>query len=248
MGGLNLSTMEERREQFRDYVKACNERDLIIGQGNILADILFIGCEPNKTVVGQREHTDSCLNETNGNTIDVLWGTRDKKEIGGEGATWNKYQKVIDRIYHQERTHTREVLDFEEKAFCTDLNKDCKKHSKDADKSTLPQKLQLFKESSFIQSFPVVILACGPDYIVNHGDKLEINETFGVVFAEEVSVSKDSTTRAQRYWVHYDDKLNPHKLVIHTRQLSGGSRPYDELLWSIGRIIRMFLSSIGKLK
>lgn len=239
--------MEERREQFRDYVEACNERDLVIGQGNILADILFVGCEPSEIVAGQREHTDSCLNETNGNTIDVLWGTRDKKERGGEGATWNKYQKVIDRIYHPERTHTGKMLDFEEKAFCTELNKDCKKHSKDADKSTLPQKLQLFKESSFIQSFPVVILACGK-YIVNRGKTLQINDTFDVKFAKEISVQKDSAKREQKYWIHYDNEQNPHKLVIHTRQLSGTSTPYDKLLWSIGDKIKEFLRTIGKLE
>ena len=254
LSGLILSTMEEKREQFRDYVKASNERNLIIGQGSPLADILLIGCEPNGTKERYEElkkHIEACLNNENNMTFEKLWGHPYPNKKGQSGGwTWNKYQKLIDRVY-PDRSHNgieKGVLDFEEMAFCTELNNVFASHSADADKSTIPQKLQLFKKSSFIQSFPVVILACGPDYIVNRGDKLQINETFGVMCTEEVQVIKDATTRPQRYWVHYDNMQEPHKLVIHTRQLSGRSRPCDELLWSIGRIVRMFLSSIGKLK
>ena len=66
-------------------------------------------------------------------------------------------------------------------------------------------------------------------------------------FAKEISVQKDSAKREQKYWIHYDNEQNPHKLVIHTRQLSGTSTPYDKLLWPIGDQIKEFLRTIGKL-
>ena len=102
-------------------------------------------------------------------------------------------------------------------------------------KDTIGTKLELFKESKFIQSFPVVVLACG-SYIVNQGSNRQIGNTFGVSF-QKVGLP-DST---QNYWIHYDgldyDKSN--KLVIHTRQLSGPIN--NELLFSIGNPIKSFL-------
>ena len=237
-------SMEERREQYKVFVKACIERKLIVGQGNPLSDILFVGCEPNpkeEDYENSQKRIIHCLNEGN---FDKLWGHHDKNERN-EGWTWRKYQKIIDKAY-PERLHDPEKIDFEEVAFCTELNNVCSPTSEAADKSSIPLKLHLFKESRFIQDFPVVILACGPKYIVNRGRKLQINDTFGVKFVEEISIRKDSAKRGQRYWIHYDNERNPRKLVIHTRQLSGTSTPYDELLWSIGKTIRKFLDTIGK--
>lgn len=234
--------MKERREQYKAFVKACFERNLIVGQGNPLSSILFVGCEPNskeEDYEKTKRHIMHCLNEDD---FDGLWVHHDKKERN-EGWTWRKYQKIIDKAYPK-RLHDPEKIDFEEVAFCTELNNVCSPTSEAADKSTLPLKLQLFKESRFIQGFPVVILACGPKYIVNRGNKLQINDTFGVKFVKEVSVQNDPTKRNQRFWIHYDDEQNPYKMVIHTRQLSGTSTPYDELLWSIGDTVRKFLDTI----
>lgn len=41
--------MEERINLYKEFVNTCQERNLIIGQGNPLSDILFVGCEPNQT-------------------------------------------------------------------------------------------------------------------------------------------------------------------------------------------------------
>lgn len=239
--------MEERRKQFQTYVKVCKERKLIIGQGNPLSDILFVGCEPSRSVEDQITHTEMCLNEIGGKVFENLWGihSKSKKKDGvhGEGATWSKYQKIVDKVY--DRHNDQRIIDFEVKAFCTELNNVCASKSKDVDKSTIPLKRQLFKESDFIQSFPVVILACG-SYIVNHGENRQIEDTFGVKFEKEVSVTKDQSKKALRYWIHYDNNTNPQKLVIHTRQLSGAIT--NELLQSIGGTIRSFLEKIGRLE
>lgn len=238
--------MEERRKLFEDFVEACNKNKFIIGQGNPLSDILFVGCEPNQTEDKYEEfkdHIKDCLNEENGMTFNNLWGHIDKKGKKG-GWTWNKYQKIIDEIYPN-RPHEHGKLDFEDMAFCTELNNVLGPHSKDVDKSTIPLKRQLFKESDFIQSFPVVILACG-NYIVNHGENRQIEDTFGVKFEKEVSITKDQSKITQRYWIHYDNNTNPQKLVIHTRQLSGAIT--NELLQSIGGTIQSFLEKIGRLE
>ena len=95
-------------------------------------------------------------------------------------------------------------------AFCTELNNVCARHSADAPKDTIESKLKLFKEAKFIQSFPVVILACG-SYIVNQGNNRQIDDTFGVTFRKTGLPDAD-----QKYWIHYDGQVSesPRKLVI----------------------------------
>lgn len=233
--------MEERINLYKEFVNTCQERNLIIGQGNPLSDILFVGCEPNQTedeYENFKKHIINCLNKENGMTFNNLWGPIDKKGKK-EGWTWNKYQKIIDRVY-PDRPHKQGTLDFEDMAFCTELNNAFGPHSKDVDKSTIPLKRQLLKESDFIQSFHVVILACG-NYIVNQGDNREIDDTFNVHYVEQ----KDPEAK-QEFWVHESNDSNDPKLVIHTRQLSGAIT--NDLLQAIGAQIQNFLTSIGKLK
>lgn len=241
--------MEERRKLFEDFVEACNKNKFIIGQGNPLSNILFIGREPypkdvdaekmhEQYIERNRKHTEECINAQNGKVFENLWGIHSKKDVHGEGATWSKYQKIVDKVY--DRHNDRGMIDFEEKAFCTELNNVCASKSKDASKTSVPLKLQLFKESDFIQSFPVVILACG-NYIVNHGENRQIDDTFGVHYVEPINPKVK-----QGFWVHERNDYNNPKLVIHTRQLSGAIT--NELLQSIGGKIRGFLESIGRLE
>jgi hypothetical protein len=232
--------MENKVSQFREYVDACNEDKLIIGQGNPNSNILFVGCEPNNSNELKKcnqIHTNECLNNLNGKSFEDLWQFHKKKS---EGWTWNKYQKIIDAVYTQ-RKHVNGILDFEEMAFCTELNNECARHSKDADKSTIGNKLELFRTSTFIQSFPVVILACGSKYIKNQGNNRQIDETFGVKFAEA-----GGNDLKQNFWIHYRTDPATPKLVIHTRQLSGFVR--NDLLSSIGNVIRQFLNSKNLIK
>ena len=173
------------------------------------------------------------MNELNGKSFEDLWNIRQKE---GEGCTWSKYQKIIDAAYPN-RKHIAGKLDFEEMAFCTELNNVCAHHSADAPKDTIGPKLKLFKESKFIQSFPVVVLACG-SYIVNQRNNRQIDDTFGVTFRKT-----GLPDAAQKYWIHYDGHVSeiPRKIVIHTRQLSGPIT--NELLFSIGNSIKNFLGS-----
>lgn len=232
--------MEERINQYKEFVRTCQERKLIIGQGNPLSDILFVGCEPNQTEEEYKKfknHIANCLKEEKGMTFNNLWGPINKSGKK-EGWTWNKYQKIIDVVYPN-RPHEHGMLDFEDMAFCTELNNVLGPHSKDVDKSTIPLKRQLFKESDFIQSFPVVVLACG-SYIVNQGDNRQIDDTFSVHYVEQ-----ENSDAKQEFWIHKSNDSNTPKLVIHTRQLSGAIT--NDLLQAIGAQIQKFLISIGKL-
>ena len=219
--------MDDKRTLFREFAEACRRKNFIIGQGNPEAKILFIGKEPSRNVTN--DYTFECLDELNGKTFEDLWQVHDK---GSEGATWSKYQKTIDRVY-PERKHTAGKLDFEEMAFCTEMNNVCSLHTATADKSTIADKRRLFHESGFIQSFPIVILACG-DYIINQGDNRQIDDTFGVEYHQEAFPN-----RRPNYWIHYAKDSNKPKLVIHTRQLSGPLS--NEFVFSIGDTIREFL-------
>lgn len=226
--------MTDKHQLFKEFVQECNKNNFYIGQGNPDSKILFIGCESSKERKKiNDEHTFECLNELNGKNFDDLWDIRPKE---GEGCTWSKYQKIIDTVYTN-RKHIAGKLDFEEMAFCTELNNVCARHSADAPKDTIESKLKLFKESKFIQSFPVVVLACG-SYIVNQGNNRQIDDTFGVTFRKTGLPDAD-----QKYWIHYDGQVSesPRKLVIHTRQLSGPIT--NELLYSIGNSIKNFLGS-----
>lgn len=219
--------MYNKRRQFRQFAEACRKSNFIIGQGNPEAKILFVGKEPSREVTN--DYTFECLDEQNGKTFEDLWQVHDKTL---EGATWSKYQKIIDQIY-PERKRTEGKIDFEEMAFCTEMNNVCALHTADADKSTTADKRKLFEESEFIQSFPVIILACG-DYIINQGDNRQIDDTFGVEFIRE-----GIPNARQNYWIHYSKNPKKPKLVIHTRQLSGAIS--NDFLFSIGDTIREFL-------
>jgi len=226
--------MNKKGYEFREFVNACNQNQFIIGQGNPLSNILIIGCEPNDTdelKINNKTHTNECLNNINGKSFKDLWKFHKKRN---EGWTWSKYQKIINVVY-PDRKHINGIIDFEEMAFCTELNNVCARHSADADKSTISSKLDLFRTSNFIQSFPVVILACGR-YINNYGEDRQIDDTFGVKYFQD-----GGSELKQNYWIHYSINPDSPKLVIHTRQLSGPIK--NDLLFTIGKTIKEFLES-----
>ena len=94
-------------------------------------------------------------------------------------------------------------------------------------KKMIRDRLEFFKKSSFIQSFPVVILACGP-YIRNRKER-QIDNTFGVTFRDGQPFSGTGI----RFYNHYNE--NNTKLVIHTRQLSNFHGDGDDLIERMSR-------------
>ncbi len=145
-----------------------------------------------------------------------------------EGQTWRKYQKLHDLIFFGDIYFNKgKEFNFHSNFFLTEMNNSPSKFTRDADKSGIFSRKQLFEESLFFQSFPVVIFACS-DYINGQ----EIKEIFKVNFHKQKGNGK------QLFWTHFNTDRT--KLVIHTRQLS--TNVSNDLLIEIGNEIRQFLN------
>lgn len=152
-----------------------------------------------------------------------------------EGQTWRKYQKLHDLIFEGKiNPITDKRFNFQENFFITELNDAPNKNSYSADKSSIDGRIKIFKDSAFIQQFPVIILACS-NYIKNYGEDetRQIDNTFAVEYRKTVI-----TNAKQQFWVHLNNDKT--KLVIHTRQLSANTS--NELLRSLSKTIQIFLS------
>jgi len=180
-------------------------------------------------------------NQVDANSLPVWIGGKDSPLISNplfpfkslqtnqlkEGQTWRKYQKLHDLIFFGDISLSREKeFNFHHNFFLTEMNNSPAKYSRDADKSGISDRKHFFKDSVFIQGFPVVVLACS-NYI--NGD--EIKEIFNVSF------NKQGGKRKQLFWTHYNSDYT--KLVIHTRQLS--TNVSNDLLIEIADEIRHFL-------
>lgn len=119
--------------------------------------------------------------------------------------------------------------------FTTEINDAPEKNTNLADKSNLNERKNIFKNSKFVQNFPVIILACS-DYIKNNSDVREIDEIFNVKYSDNKIFTKNNW-----FFLHYNNEKT--KLVIHTRQLSANVKP--ELLIEMGEIIQKHLISLG---
>ena len=136
--------------------------------------------------------------------------------------------------------------DFEKYAFTTELNPRESKRTSHPGKKTrdaIAERLKLFRKSDFIQTFPVVILACS-DYIVNQGvgEERQIDTTFGVKYE-----SLTRFTEYNKFFIHRGEYTyhgeTIKKLVIHTRNLSQNLK--KELLPSMAQEIREHLNNLG---
>lgn len=228
----------ERGELFEKFLEECNNCNEWCGQGNPNAHILIIGKESyikdlktNPIILQEKlqRQYELCKRGDFGNA------KRDNKN-----PTWSNYQILIEKVYGPQIEFNPELFDFEKYAFTTELSSIPRKNSNYSEaKSSIQNRLCLFKESKFINSFPVIILACG-GYIRNDEKVREIDNTFRVEFSQEYG-SKQSKNR---FWTHID-KNNPKKLVIHTRQFSNGIS--NDLIIKIADVIGTHLANQGLL-
>lgn len=222
----------DREILFEKFINECDkEPQQFCGQGNPNADILIIGKESTDT-----SESVICNN---------IRRCRDKRErdaprpIYPKNKTWANYQTLLDEIYLRKSSYS-DKWDFEQYAFTTELSSVPRKQSNYSEaKSSIQERLHFFKESKFIQSFPVIILACG-GYIRNNDKVREIDNTFHVEFCQEYG-NKESKNR---FWTHFD-KNDPRKLVIHTRQLSNWVT--KDMIYKMASVIREHLDHLRKL-
>jgi hypothetical protein len=212
-----------REKLFEEFIQKCKERREFCGQGNPNGNILIIGKEPYRSKEIKKEEVEFQRQLLINYNLCRNKAERDAPRIKDKNPTWANYQRLIDPSPDRDPN----VRDFEKKAFTTELNTMFRpKATLDAETiENIKKRLLFFKESDFIQSFLVVILACG-NFISNDEERgFLINNTFGV----EYDIDKDSTGKPKGehkdiyksgHWFYTHHSKNGEKLVIHTRQLS----------------------------
>ncbi len=150
------------------------------------------------------------------------------KDIKSAGHTWRKYQKLNNYIFDKGENKS---INFQENFFITEMSVLSSKTTRSAQKKKdfkfkLQERKNSFFKSDFIQSFPVVILACS-----NYINGEEIESIFDVKFDKQYGQPR------QKYWTHLNAKKD--KLVIYTRQLSANVT--NNLIIGIANEVKAFL-------
>ncbi len=221
----------------------CNP-DQYIGYGNPTAKICFVG----KETTGCMPFLQCELGSTNYwlTSLPMFFG-RDKSDdpnnsIWKEGHTWNKYQKLYDAIF-PERKAMPDTINFEQSVFITEMSAKpavttAAGRKADGFDEQLAHRKQSFFAHPYFKEFKVIVLACS-DYIVNFGDRREIDTLFDVTFDTEDGAHEVGPQNS--FWTHHSH--DGKRLVIHTRQLSGAVS--DKLLYEMGKVIREHLEGIN---
>lgn len=259
----------DREELFDAFIAECKKEKQICGSGNPNAHILLIGQEhySKEPIKDDKEwekylHDNYCYCSFDNPWVDLRECNTKWKDFQNNSKTWLYYQSLIDNaLPNRVKRARRGERDFEFDAFTTELNNEAKPSSRIVGNDKIQRKelkrklydriaerLELLKESDFIQSFPVIVLACG-GYIVNREEKgiLQINDTFGVKYDNELNANGIPKgwhkSEKGRMWftTHHSD--DGKKLVIHTWQLS---RHVDSrLLKEMAKIINEHLKNLG---
>lgn len=233
----------DRTKLFEEFLVECKNRKEWSGQGNPNADILIIGKEPhNDNLITDEEEIKRRLQEQEDHCRSGVWGTasRDPKN-----RTWCNYQMLIENVYGPQRKFNSGLFDFEKCAFTTEMNTIFRpKAVLDAEtKNNINKRLRFFKDSEFIKSFPVTILACN-NFISNDKERgFLINNTFGVKFDGKEKGEHKEKARGHWFFTHHSD--NGEKLVIHTRQLSFLFN--YSLIEHMANEIKVHLTKLGKI-
>lgn len=215
--------------------------DQYIGYGNPNADICFVGKEatgmlPLQCGLGSTNYWMTSLPMF----FDRIKTDNPGDSIWKEGHTWNKYQKLYDAIF-PENAAKPGTMNFEQHVFVTEMSAipaTTTNEGKNAlgFEEQLALRKQKFFAHPYFKDFKVIVLACS-DYIVNYGDRREIDSLFDVTF--DINGGAHEIGPQNAFWVHHSADGN--RMVIHTRQLSGAVS--DKLLEEMGAVIRQHLNS-----
>jgi hypothetical protein len=216
-----------------------------VGLGNPNSNILFVGKEPaidieinedfQQIKEKLRNLPGSKLNWKS-NEFDYSHNPDQLKDLSD---TWKNYQQLYNSIFIKRQQNN--FATFLKEVFTTEMSNLPSKKTDKARRnpfftSELQRRKENFFKTDFIQSFPVVVLACS-DYIVNNDKNREIDKIFGVQFNGEFK----EYSKGNWFFNHYNEDKT--KIVIHTRQLS--SNINNELLFDIGKNIKEHLIKLN---
>lgn len=250
----------DREKLFEDYKRKCIEHEEICGQGNPNADILIIGKEPHGDICKDREeykkhlerNYEHCrvncfIRKTCKNFDDYKQKYQDynvdQKSFNELSSTWKNYQTLLYKIYEGIEYHEEDknIIDFERFAYTTELSSMPRpKADYDAAKGMINKRLLFFKESEFIQSFPVIVLACR-EYIHNNDDDRQIDNTFHVNYDGD-ETGKHDIGSGFWFYTHHSDDGSKKQLVIHTRQFSHLNNKGNDFIAGIASVVRDHLN------
>lgn len=206
-----------RDKNFEEFLEKCKNRREWSGQGNPNADILIVGKEPyNKVLITDTEKIEK-LKKQEDRCRSGIFGTA---TLDPKNKTWCNYQMLIEKVYRPEREFKPGLFDFENYAFTTELNTIFRpKAILDVEtRNNIKERLSFFKDSEFINSFPVIVLACN-NFISNDPKRgFFINNTFDVTYDGDPRGKHKDYVSGHWFYTHHSD--DGEKLVIHTRQLS----------------------------
>ena len=148
----------------------------------------------------------------------------------GTNKTWLNYQKLHNYIFGD--SYGR--INFHKNIFTTEINDSPSPKTKSADKSSIASRKDFIKNSTYFQSFPVVILA-GVEYYKIKKNYNEIEDMFGVEFKEKRCAGNN---KKQPYWIHCNNDKTKMKMVINTYQLS--SYVTNKLLKEVADLIKEY--------
>lgn len=156
-------------------------------------------------------------------------------ELRNLSDTWKNYQQLYNNIFLNKQEYKSAT--FLKEFFTTEMSNLPSKTTYKAKKTPffkeeLQKRKKTFFKTDFIQSFPVVVLACS-DYIVNNENNREIDKIFGVKYNGKFK----EYSQGNWFFNHYNEDKT--KIIIHTRQLSANVN--NELLTDIGKNIREHL-------
>lgn len=216
-----------------------------VGLGNPDSNILFVGKEAaiDIEINDDFQKIKEKLKRLHGSKINWKSNNFDYShnpiEIKNLSDTWQNYQQLYNNIFFEKKQNTSAT--FLKEVFTTEMSNLPAKTTGKAKKNLffkkeLKRRKENFFTSEFIQSFPVVVLACS-DYIMNNDKKREIDYTFKVEFNGEFK----EYSKGNWFFNHYN--ADETKIVIHTRQLS--SNVNNDLLTDIGTKIREHLIKLN---
>lgn len=217
-----------------------------IGIGNPNAKILLVGkesaipahdLENRKIYAKNAEEWATHIRNNTCQGLEYEVGTGHELRAHWGKNTWSKYQQLSEAIWDQPSRGY--YIDFLKYTFTTEMNDSPEKNTATADKSGLNDRKRLFRDAAFIQSFPVVVLACS-NYIMNNDKIREIDDIFGVTYDGD-QTGRYYYTKANWFYLHHNEDRS--KLVVHTRQLSANVD--GQMLKDMGQVIGLHLEKLG---
>lgn len=239
--------MKENSKYNKEFVEAynyCKANNLYLGLGNPNGKILLIGKETSNDKIGFDEMSNINLNSWE----DIISKNKSSNEIGflednalfpwkgqqfsirsvkkdgtikgesGTSSTWYYYQYLIDRIYSKAHKEKKDLIDFHEICFQSEMNQLNAKKSDDIQKGDL-LRIKSIKDReklftlNFFRNFDIIILASGH----YHKDfDFNIQKTFDVKWTGKTNF----VSKGNWYNLHYDNIEQPKRILIHTRQFS----------------------------